>query len=845
MVCLTAVNTVHAQRSTPSDLSRPPSRNTEIADGSDVFRAAPAIVIDSSEIAASGARTLSELLIARVAGLSVVRSSGSATGNSLIRLRGVHSILGPSSPVIIVDGVRVAANQRTSVISPDIVQPSELDDIALDDVAQVEVRAGAAAGAMAGPDAGDGIITVTTKSGGRGPLVATARARASVTFAKRDWPLNYRLNGISNSNGQPVSPCLLWRAADGNCTPTTLTTTNPLVQVSPFRLGRTATAHTSAAGGFGVTTFYVSGATDWDGGTVSNDAVSRFGGHARITQRLPGALVVSAVGSIQHKNETLPDAGAWLSTNVIAAGLFGSGVNDSLHGYLHAPYSLDPHRRVANVSRASVTMRWEPAAWFAASSTYGRDRVAADETLSPMRLSGQATHLLDGVRTFTATLTTRYPLRFHLTGETRLALQRVQSERFTRDSIFGNGFFGLDLRGVRSETGGVAVAEELTWQDRLTADGILWRGRAMTINGDPATEYYPAVLLAWRVGDLGNRGALRLHASYGESGSGSMDLTTAVFTVQPYWVTFPQPVMDERTIERAVGFDAAIGRLTIRVDRFRSASGHLFIPVPASCATGTCPKGILDGASVSNAGTELTVNSTLMDRRRVQWEASLVASTLQNRLTHLPSPPFYIGSQYYSQGYPLAALWGESYAYADANGDHVLGSNEVRLTSTPRYLGSSAPSLEAGVISQLAVAGVVSSFIHLDYRGGQRRPNINEQIRCSAAFNCRGLMDSTASLAEQAAAIWAGGELVNAYVEDARFLRLHALGVSWRLPAWSARWVGRASTLSLTGFDLLTWTAYKGLDPEVSTWTAGGVPTYDLARTPILRRVELRLDVSE
>ena len=391
----------------------------------------------------------------------------------------------------------------------------------------------------------------------------------------------------------------------------------------------------------------------------------------------------------------------------------------------------------------------------------------------------------------------------------------------------------------------MALAEEMSWADRLTADGIVWRGRAMTVDGAPVTGYYPAALLAWRLSDLGGRGALRLHASYGESGSGSMDLATAAFTVQPFEVTFSRPVADERTIERVVGLDASVGRLTMRLARYQSSSSQLFVVVPVACATGFCPRGILEGASVSNSGVELTLNSTLLDREHVHWDATLIGSTLRNRLTHLPSAPFYIGSQYYAQGSPLGALWGRPYTYTDVNGDHMLAPSEVEITASQRYLGTSVPTLEAGLLSSLALGNRVSGFVHLDYRGGQKRPNINEQVRCSGALNCRGLMDASASLGDQAAAILAGGLLENSYVEDARFLRLHAVGVSWRLTGAWARWLSASSAISVTGYDLFTWTPYRGLDPEIASWTVGSAPTYDLARTPILPRLELRLDLGD
>jgi hypothetical protein len=84
------------------------------------------------------------------------------------------------------------------------------------------------------------------------------------------------------------------------------------------------------------------------------------------------------------------------------------------------------------------------------------------------------------------------------------------------------------------------------------------------------------------------------------------------------------------------------------------------------------------------------------------------------------------------------------------------------------------------------------------------------------------------------------------YIEDASFVKLREVSVSYNLPARLARGLGPVKTLdlSLSGRNLLTFTGYSGLDPEVSNF--GGQPigrNYDVAPYPPSRSFWFSLTV--
>ena len=76
---------------------------------------------------------------------------------------------------------------------------------------------------------------------------------------------------------------------------------------------------------------------------------------------------------------------------------------------------------------------------------------------------------------------------------------------------------------------------------------------------------------------------------------------------------------------------------------------------------------------------------------------------------------------------------------------------------------------------------------------------------------------------------WADGHTMqfdSHLLQDASFLRLKSLVISYTLPASILNWqkVVKGITLSFTGRNLLTFTKYEGIDPEVNSNLTLGLP---------------------
>ncbi len=86
----------------------------------------------------------------KVAGVTVVQANGLPGSGAAIRLRGSTSLTGNQAPMIVIDGIIVNTN---------------LADINVNDIKSVEVVKGAAAAALYGSKAGNGVLVITTKRG--------------------------------------------------------------------------------------------------------------------------------------------------------------------------------------------------------------------------------------------------------------------------------------------------------------------------------------------------------------------------------------------------------------------------------------------------------------------------------------------------------------------------------------------------------------------------------------------------------------------------------------------------------------------------------------------------------
>jgi TonB-dependent SusC/RagA subfamily outer membrane receptor len=232
--------------------------------------------------------SVTDLLEARVPGLTVLRSSGAPGDPARLRLRGASSITGNNDPIVIVDGVRVYAAQsdpRNSNLAGSVAgnsmpqsgilgglpvgvnnyaSPSPLDQIDPNSIETIEVLKGPSASALYGSDAANGVIIITTKKGQAGAVHWTT----SLTQGFSDLPGSYPVQTIRWGHNSTVGGVeynareMVCDIASTNCNMIDSVTHFQILNLprwSPFGQGHSTSGGMSVSGGTSALTYAFTG----------------------------------------------------------------------------------------------------------------------------------------------------------------------------------------------------------------------------------------------------------------------------------------------------------------------------------------------------------------------------------------------------------------------------------------------------------------------------------------------------------------------------------------------------------------------------------------------------------
>lgn len=248
--------------------------------------------VSDSAILRSNEPNITTALAAKAPGVQVTSTAGDPGASTQITIRGINTLGGgkdnPSQPLFVVDGVPMDNSAVTpSFLDPQAsaeggsTSPNRAVDINPDDVASVEILKGAAAGAIYGARAGQGVILITTKHGQAGQTRYSLNS--SYGF---DTPNKFeRLQTtFGQGDGGAPDPCALdQQGQDCTATPDSwgpalaggMKTYDHASEL--FAHGNSINNTVTASGGNERTTFYASGSYLTQSGSVvgPNDYLKR------------------------------------------------------------------------------------------------------------------------------------------------------------------------------------------------------------------------------------------------------------------------------------------------------------------------------------------------------------------------------------------------------------------------------------------------------------------------------------------------------------------------------------------------------------------------------------------
>ena len=129
-------------------------------------------VVTSKDIANKGYTSIEDVLKGQMAGVAVMNLSGRPGAQATIRIRGINSLTGDTDPIWIIDGMPLSGDVPEISMGgtefQETVLTSGIGNIPPDDIESITVLKDAAATAIYGSRAANGVIVVTTKRGAVG-----------------------------------------------------------------------------------------------------------------------------------------------------------------------------------------------------------------------------------------------------------------------------------------------------------------------------------------------------------------------------------------------------------------------------------------------------------------------------------------------------------------------------------------------------------------------------------------------------------------------------------------------------------------------------------------------------
>ena len=429
-------------------------------------------------------------------------------------------------------------------------------------------------------------------------------------------------------------------------------------------------------------------------------------------------------------------------------------------------------------------------------------------------------------------------------------------------------------------TYGAFLEEAISWRDRLFLSAAVRTDQTSAFGREAKRTIYPRAAISYVISDeewfprLPGVDRLRLRTAYGKAGVQPSTIAALQFlgaAAFPTGAAADEPglriasignqnLKPEVTTEYEGGFDAGFldGRIAVEATMFRKLSRDALFnrPLPPSYGTAIgsgSPTQWQNLAAVENRGTELTLDVQVLRGRALSLDVHANGSLLKNKLVDAGNVPLPTAPGARNEvGYPLFGLWDRRIAgFSDANGDGLIGDDEIDVPVDLAYRGSSLPQREAGFSTTVGLFDrALQMSVLLDYRGDFYKRWRYEEWRCQSSGNCVAVNDPDAPLADQAAATAANSSAkrtVWGYYVPNDFIKLREVSANYTLPPnLSRRWLGsRTASINIAARNLgYPWSKYPGIDPESNndvSNTGGG--NTELTAQPPLRYIISRVSI--
>ena len=837
--------------------------------------------VGAEQLGRAPTQTLESALQGKVPGALIQMNSGAPGGGGQINLRGVTTINAGVDPLIVVDGV-VIANDAISSNMNAITAASgggnasnqdnpvnRIADLNPSDIANIEILKGASAAAIYGSQAANGVIIITTRRGTAG------RPRFSVSqrFGTVD-----RLSSMGARRFADTTEAIAAFGPNARNFCTLPGGACPFFDNEAALYGLhplSATTQASVTGGNDQTTYFISGLSEHDGGIAPNTGYQKQSVRTNLDQVLSSHFKVGINLNVVH---SLSQRGISNNDNTGTSTYLVYPTTPSFVDlrptggvYPVNPFApSNPLQTFAELKNnedvwrmlATSSVKWHAmetgAQQLDFTLTGGVDFFSQrNDILSPANLQfepqdGQAGTVILGkasdlhLNLVGSVVHSYTPSSGGYQARTSAGFQYEDHDLNQSNTVGRTLALGLQnvsqaasVSTSQSEQPGRLLGlygqeEVLAMNERLLLTAGI-RGDRNSVNGDPSHFYlFPKAAASYRLlQPLGGVDEIKVRLAYGQTGNPPLftarwvlDSTSAIGGLVGQFrplVLGDTAIKPERNTEIEGGFDATLSRdrATLGLTLYQKSVTDLLLLQSVAPSTGYAQR-IFNGGELRNRGVEAYIAVSPVRTPQTTW---LVRSTFymnRSKIVSLPVPAF------------NTAGFGTSLGAFRIAPD----SSATQIVGTEGLVGDANPKFQMSLSSDLTRGRFSLGFLW-DWKHGGDIINLTQLL-----YDAFGNSPDQVTAGNTRISTWAGGK-TKVYVQDGSYLKLRELTLSMDLPeAVPAHFGMRTARLSLTGRNLLKFTPYKGLDPEVSNFGNQAIARdIDVAPFPPSRSFFLSIDL--
>jgi TonB-dependent SusC/RagA subfamily outer membrane receptor len=854
--------------------------------------------VTSREIQNGGAQQIDQALQGKIPGAMINQNSGNPGGSISIQLRGANTILGNTDPLYIVDGV-IVNNDRNVLLNLGGYAQNRLVDLNPNDIERIEVVKGAAAAAIYGSRANNGVIQIFTKRGSAGE-------------PKIEYSTRFNFDQVRKRLAINDFPFL--DAAR------TIPTQRFDYQDFFFQNAFGTEQYLSVSGGSGNTNYFLSGSYLGNQGIIKGTAIQRTSARANLDQILTSWARVSLNLNYNY-TETQDKANNATSGNdgVLVGFVFGNTAIDPRPNALGEYPSTRSATGIALANPLEVIDRFRytqatnrfvgsarldiaPFEGFSADATFGYDTYTQNGTISipPGNTSfdfrnGFQRFATQSVRQVNVDVNARYfrELSDWLKSTTLIGgtLQYDETDILGAQTInttpnveiVGGGVTTVagETRDVVRTIYGAFIQQTFGLYDRFFLTGAIRMDASSVFGKDERFQFFPKVSASyvlsdeafWKESALASTiNNLKLRAALGYSGGltviGAFDRFTNYASanydgkaaILPSVLLGSPNIRPERQREVEVGIDATFlgDRIGIELTYYDKLLTDLLIRRNIAASTGFSQQ--LDNVgTVSNRGLEVLLRTTPVQTNDLRWDATVNFFFNRNEVVDTKGGIIAIGVYGFASainGQPLGVFYSSAYK-RDANGNIQFSPDGVPLRQLNpdgsvqnKVIGDPNPDWQATVINELSWREF-SFRLQIDILQGRQVLNFTnrngEQNQVLAGY--REVLEGRRppgyyTNPRFAVEVENPGvfRIIEHWVEDGSYVKIREASLFYN---FSNIFGIRSGQIGLIGRNLFSFDRYNGYDPELNAFARQGVPTgADDTETPIPRSLSLALRIN-